>query len=169
MVKGIIGKLGRVLEWYEKAMKPAIVTIYLVMTGIVIYAVYMRYVLNDAPSWSEEVTRYLMVWGAMIGMGVAARQGKHIGLSDLVTRVWGKLSPLVLTLGEILNLIFWIVVFVYGARMTVFVAAQRSPSINLPMWIAYLAVPVGALLFLVEEFSLVLIRIANLFAKEEGR
>ena len=49
MVKGIIGKLGRVLEWYEKAMKPAIVTIYLVMTGIVIYAVYMRYVLNDAP------------------------------------------------------------------------------------------------------------------------
>jgi TRAP-type C4-dicarboxylate transport system permease small subunit len=169
MVKGLTGKLKKVLVFYEKLLKPVIIGIYIAMTGIIIYAVFMRYVMNNAPSWSEELTRYLMVWGALIGMGVAARRGKHIGLSDIIKRIWGKFTPSVLFIADIMIFIFWIVVLVTGVTMTQFVAAQRSPSMNMPMWIGYLAVPVGAFFFLIEELYQIFKKLAHDTGTEEDQ
>jgi len=167
MLKKMILSLGRFLLFYEKFVRPFLITLMAIMTILCLYAVFMRYVLNAAPTWSEELTRYLMVWGALLGMGVAMRHGKHIGLSSLVQAIWRRLTPFMLILADLVNLIFWITVFVTGITMTIIVAEQRSPSLNLPMWIAYIPVPIGGFFFMIEALHKMLRKIANDAAIEE--
>lgn len=148
------------LEWfsrqYQKVMRPILVLLYTVLTAIVLYAVFMRYVLNAAPSWSEEVARYIMVWAALLSMGIALRQGRHIGLTSLVERLWGKYTRHAFFVADILMLVFFVVMFIAGISMAQFVVRQRSPSVNMPMWIAYASIPAGSFFLIVETLILTL-------------
>lgn len=148
------------LEWfsrqYQKIMRPLLVLLYMILTAIVLYAVFMRYVLNAAPSWSEEVARYIMVWAALLSMGIALRQGRHIGLTSLVQRLWGKYTRYAFFVADILMLIFFVVMFIAGISMALFVVRQRSPSVNLPMWVAYASIPAGSFFLIIETLILTL-------------
>src|SRR6218665_3607307 len=54
-----------------------------VMTLIVGWQVFGRYVLNDSPSWSEPLSLHLMSWFIMLGAAVGVRESVHLGL-DIV-------------------------------------------------------------------------------------
>ena len=54
-----------------------------VMTVIVGWQVFGRYVLNDSPSWSEPLSLYLMSWFIMLGAAVGVRESVHLGLDIL--------------------------------------------------------------------------------------
>lgn len=167
MVKQFLKVGDQFLDWYEKwLIKPAQIILNSLMTLFILYSVFMRYVMNKAPTWSEELTRYIMVWAALLGMGIASRYNKHIGLSDLVVKLWGRWTNTIHTIGDMLSAFFWILVFITGISITLMVAPQRSPSMNLPMWIAYLSVPVGSACSVVELVFLALKRAA---ARQESR
>ena len=68
MVKSLLAGLDKFSELYQKIMRPVLVFFYSILTVIILYAVFMRYVLNSAPSWSEEMSRYIMVWTALLSM-----------------------------------------------------------------------------------------------------
>jgi TRAP-type C4-dicarboxylate transport system permease small subunit len=131
-----------------------IILIYSVLTLLVLYAVFMRYVINAAPTWSEEIARYLMVWVSLLALGPAIRAHRHIGLSSLVSRLWKRYTPHAFFVADLFILAFFLVVLVAGISMTIFVAGQRSPSANIPMWVAYMAVPAGALFMILETLIL---------------
>jgi len=156
MVKSIIAGLDRLSEGYQKVMRPVLVILYSLLTIIVLYAVFMRYVLNNAPSWSEELSRYIMVWAALLAMSIALRQGRHIGLTSLVERIWGKHYRVAFFFADLAMLIFFVVMLYTGVKMTFFVVNQHSPSMNWPMWIPYMAIPVGGLFLSFETFILLL-------------
>ena len=42
---------------------------------LVIFQVVTRYLLHNAPVWTEEVARYCMVWGGLLGATVAFKEG----------------------------------------------------------------------------------------------
>ena len=128
---------------------------------IVLYAVFMRYVLNAAPTWSEEVARYLMVWMSLMAISAAMRRGQHIGLNFVVDKAGPKLRKAMNMTAYALILLFFGVLLVKGMDMTVFVARQRSPSVNIPMWIPYLSVPVAGFLMTVQTLSLVFNQLKN--------
>ena len=53
-------------------------------------------------------------------------------------------------------LFFFLVVFLVGISMALFVAPQRSPSAYIPMWIPYLSVPVASGLMIIQTIVLIL-------------
>ncbi len=156
MVKSLVAGLDWISEKYQLVMRPLLVALYAVLTLIVLYAVFMRYVLNSAPSWSEEMSRYIMVWSALLAMSMALRQKRHIGLSTLVERMWGRFSRAAFFLADVAMLIFFLVMFITGIKMTFFVVNQRSPSMNWPMWIPYMSIPVGGFFLSFETLILLL-------------
>ncbi|WP_319561574.1 TRAP transporter small permease [Marispirochaeta sp.] len=156
MIKTLLTGLDRFSEIYQKILHPILVLLYSILTVVVLYAVFMRYVINKAPSWSEEFSRYMMVWSALLAMAVALRQGRHIGLSSLVERVWGKHTRVAFFLADVAMLIFFVAITYTGFTMAFFVANQRSPSMNWPMWIPYLSIPVGGFFLSIESFILML-------------
>lgn len=51
---------------------------------VVVGSVFWRYVLNDAPAWSEQVALILVINVAMFGAAAGVRDEGHIGMESLV-------------------------------------------------------------------------------------
>ena len=155
----MVEKLYRGFEIFSETLDRIVVflvaALSIPLVIIVLYAVFMRYVLNAAPTWSEEVARYLMVWMALLAISAAMRRGQHIGLNFVVDKAGPRLRRAMNLAALFLILLFFGVLLVKGLDMTFFVARQRSPSVNIPMWIPYLSVPVAGFLMIVQTLSLV--------------
>lgn len=165
MLKTVLDKFFRGFEIFSEALDRTVVfliaALSIPLVIIVLYAVFMRYMLNAAPTWSEEIARYLMVWMSLLAISAAMRRGQHIGLNFVVDKAGPRLRKSMNLAAYALILLFFGVLFVKGIDMTFFVARQRSPSVNIPMWIPYLAVPVAGFLMIVQTLSLVFRQFKN--------
>ena len=54
------------------------------IVGVVVSSVFWRYVLNNAPAWSEQVALILVICVAMFGAAAGVRDEGHIGMESLV-------------------------------------------------------------------------------------
>ena len=60
------------------------VTCLLGIVATVVGSVFWRYVLNDAPAWSEQVALMLVINVAMFGAAAGVRDEGHIGMESMV-------------------------------------------------------------------------------------
>jgi len=54
------------------------------VTCLTFYQIIMRFVFNNASSWSEEATRFLFVWASFIAAGIGIKEHIHIGIDAVV-------------------------------------------------------------------------------------
>ena len=118
--------------------------------------VFYRYVLNSAISWTEELSRYCMVWAAYLGMSFALRDNQHMGLSFVVEKFSRKGRCYLELVSRIIMMIFLIVVFRYSLSHLKIVKIQSSPSMEISMFWPYLAVTVGMGLMMLENLRHIL-------------
>ncbi|WP_304679917.1 TRAP transporter small permease [uncultured Desulfovibrio sp.] len=107
--------------------------------------VFFRYALNHALEWPEEVARYAFICAVFLGASLAAQEGRHLEIS-VCKHSFGPRVQLALTIiSTIFTLLFCAVMMVWGVRMVLFVAEseQVAASMNMPMYVLYLAVPLG--------------------------
>jgi len=105
-----------------------------------------RYVLRHPFDWTEEVARYVFIWVAMIGAGMAAKDRAHFFVDLLLERLSPELGRYV-TLGVgIVSTAFPLVVSWAAVELAVSNQVQDSPVLTVPMSVPYLAIPVGLIL-----------------------
>ena len=70
-----------------------------IMVLLVFGNVVLRYGFNSGITVSEEVSRWLFIWGTFMGAIVALREHGHLGMDMVVSRLpaWGKKTCLVLS------------------------------------------------------------------------
>lgn len=129
-------------------------------TAIIFVAVLHRYAsglpipaLQDALlqihlGWAQELCIYMFVWMAKFGAAYGVRTGIHVGVDVLVNRLHDKPRAWLILFGLLAGALFTGVVGVLGANLVLRLAStdQVSPDLELPMWIVYLAVPLGSFL-----------------------
>jgi len=99
-------------------------------------------------TWAQEACIYLFVWMAKFGAAYGVRKGIHVGVDIVIEMLDGptrRIVTMIAMSGGILftAIIAWIGAdFVYHVR----VGGQTSPDLEMPMWIIYLAVPLGSAL-----------------------
>lgn len=120
------------------------------MVASVILAVFFRYVLIAPLTWTEEFSRYMMIWGSSLGMAVAFREGGHIAVTILTAQLRGKTGEIVSRITQIILIGFMAIVMVEGFKLAFAVWAQDSPAMEIRMTWPYLAIPVGCLFFIFE-------------------
>lgn len=141
-----LSKLGLGLAWILVA----------VMVATILLQVFMRYVLNNALPWPEEVARALMIWMMALVAAPALRRGDFVAITllpDSLPRFISGLLRLVLTCFAIA--ILWILsdisidFFQRGFR-------TRAASFNLARAWVYLAMAVCyfTMLFVTIEMAL---------------
>lgn len=110
--------------------------------------VVMRYVFLAPIFWAEELARYLMVWLIFLGAGEVAGGEGHISVDALIRSLSPRAKALLSCLSSLISLSFCIVLTYYGWRhaMRVRLSAQVTAALDLPMWWAYMAIPVGSAL-----------------------
>jgi TRAP-type C4-dicarboxylate transport system permease small subunit len=118
-----------------------------VMATLVFTNVITRYIFNFSIIWAEEVSQYLMVWIAFLGAGLALRQGRHVAIEIFQDRLRAPHGRALRAAIAGMILVFLAVLTVLGVQFVAFAWIQETPVLNISLGIPYLAVPIGAMLF----------------------
>jgi TRAP-type C4-dicarboxylate transport system permease small subunit len=140
--------LGRINEFFVKVAKGLCIYLLAVMTAIVLTGVFFRYVLNNAIPWTEEVSKFLMIWMALMGAPVGLQMGTHVGIEALKNALRGRPHFFLLLLGHLIILSLLLVWIKEGLAMTQMAMQQTASSIEISLGWIYLAIPVGSLMML---------------------
>ena len=99
-------------------------------------------------TWAQELCIYMFVWMAKFGAAYGARTGIHVGVDVAVNRVNMPSRRLVVLFALLAGALFTAIVGSLGARFVWHIAhtEQVSADLELPMWLVYLAVPLGSYL-----------------------
>jgi C4-dicarboxylate transporter, DctQ subunit len=99
-------------------------------------------------TWAQELCIYMFVWMAKFGAAFGVRQGIHVGVDVLINRYSGAARSRVVLFGLGCGALFTFIVGSLGARFVWHIAHtdQTSADLELPMWLVYLAVPLGSYL-----------------------
>ncbi len=148
--------LRRLNDVLERTALGAVIVMMAVMCAVTFAQAAGRYALHFSIVWSEELSRYLMVWISMLGGAVATRRRMHFGFDALVAALPQALRRAATQLATVLALVTFGTIAWYGFRLARFNMMQRSPALEWPMGLPYAAIPVGAaliVLFLVERLG----------------
>ena len=111
-----------------------------------LYQVGTRFVFQQPSSWSEVLTRSLIVWSVFLGLSAALRGGALLSV-DLLYRTLARTRYLVVlrTFITALTLGFLGVKLVFGIDMAHRVRFQTLAGLEISIAWAYAAIPTGAL------------------------
>nr|WP_285890616.1 TRAP transporter small permease [Halalkalibacter oceani] len=116
------------------------------MTVVIFAQIISRYLLGESLSWSEELARFIMVWGVFIGSAIATRYQSLIAVEILPQKLPERFAKWVKLLVYAIIIIFCYYLFSYGIDMVRQVILQKSPAMQISMAIPYSSVPIGTLL-----------------------
>ena len=147
----------RVLDHLEEWL---IATLMAAATIIIFVAVVHRYAAGVAIpvvqnwllslhfSWAQELCIYMFVWMAKFGAAYGVRTGIHVGVDVLINSLKDSLRAKFVIFGLLAGATFTGIVGTLGARFVWEMAHtdQVSADMEVPMWIVYLAVPLGSYL-----------------------
>lgn len=119
-----------------------------VLTIIVPIEVFLRYLFGKSLYITEEFTRYLMVWVVFLASSLAIREDSHISIGILVNRFRGRTRSWLNLIAQLLLLTFLIFLIIEGVIALSFQMDQIIPSLGLPIFWFYLAIPVGSFLMI---------------------
>lgn len=122
---------------------------------IIFLQVIFRYVLRTPISWSEELARYLMVWGSCLAAASAYGYGSHIGVKALVNLLSERKAKWARILVHLAVSALMGVICYEGFRLSFLVYYQESAAMQIPMTYPYLAIPVGAFLILLQALLMI--------------
>jgi len=97
----------------------------------------------QAFTWTEELSRYLLVWSTFLGATLAYKRGLHISITIVVDALHGRFRSLFVVLGYALSLYFFGLAIWNGFELMVKQIFHVSPALQLPMRWIYLGIPLG--------------------------
>lgn len=112
-----------------------------IMTGVqIIFRLFF-----DALTWSEEATRYLLIWSTFIGGSIVYKYGGHISVTLLHGRCPQFLKKVLTVFVHLVCGAFCTIAVVYGFRYMGLQGKQLSAALRVPMRYMYMSIPVGFL------------------------
>jgi TRAP-type C4-dicarboxylate transport system permease small subunit len=104
-----------------------------------------RYVFQSAPSWTEELARYIHIFQVWVGASYAVKLRQHIRVEAFITRLHGTPRKIFEGLGVIIWFLLALFLAVFGTTLVLasIKHGQVTPALQMPIWVPYLAIPLG--------------------------
>src|SRR5580698_8786724 len=99
-------------------------------------------------AWSQELCIYMFIWMAKFGAAYGVRTGIHVGVDVLINHLPPRVRSKFILFGLFAGVAFTGVIGTLGAKFVYGMAQtdQTSPDMEIPVWIVYLAIPLGSYL-----------------------
>ena len=111
----------------------------------VLKAIYLRLAALDI-SWAQELCIYMFIWMAKFGAAYGVRTGIHVGVDLLVNMLDAGNRRRVILFAIACGAFFTATIAMFGLAFVgeMFKTGQQSNDLEAPMWIVYLAIPLGS-------------------------
>ncbi len=135
--------LGRRVNWVVERCCALLMA---AMVLVIWFGVVERYFLRLGATWTEEFSRYVMIWVALLAVSCAAYRREHIGLIFILQRLSGTRRRLFQGILDLIGLVFFIFLAIYGVGMAATGRTQYATIFGMSMVVPFAAVPVSAAL-----------------------
>ena len=128
-----------------------IVIIMLSVMSVVVFAQVLFRIVHLSIPWSEELSKYLLIWSTFLGAAICIRKGSLVGLEFLknsMSEEKQKILQTILNLIVCAMLLFLINVGFWAVRRVWF---QITPVLKLSMGLMYSAIPIGSVFMLINQ------------------
>jgi TRAP-type C4-dicarboxylate transport system permease small subunit len=141
--------IERALINFRKIVENIVNAIIVVMTLIICWQVFSRFVLGETPSWVLELSLLLMVWAGFIGIAMGIQDNSHIQITLFVKMLPEKVRRIMDKSNRILAMLFGLFLVIEGSKFANSMRTSFIPGLKIPSSILYLAVPVAGVLIVI--------------------
>lgn len=108
-----------------------------IITGVTVLQVVLRYAFNQPTSWSEEIALLCLIWFGFLAIAVGIRRHEHVAITFLRDLMPGKAATVLDYMAQVAIIVFMFAVVRYGADLTALMGAQILPASRLPKTLLY--------------------------------
>jgi TRAP-type C4-dicarboxylate transport system permease small subunit len=163
------GGLGGALSLFDRALEKF--EAFILAYGIILMAINVvanvigRQVIGQSIYFSEELNQFLIVLVTFVGLGYAARRGRHIRMSAVYDNLGDSTKKALMILisactAAVMFLLAW---YAYQYVANVAEGGRVTAALRLPLYVTYLWVPLGFFITGI-QYSLTVVR--NLISPE---
>lgn len=137
------------IRWLDENLEACIASSLLALIVLLISVqVFMRYVLGDGLSWTEESILWIFVWFIWVGISYAFKEERHVKVTFLVNFLPQVSKRCVEIFIDILIITFLIILTYQSYKLITlpWVIVQKSVVLNLPIYLLYASAPFGSIL-----------------------
>ena len=128
----------------------------ILMTAIIGWQVFGRFVLGASPSWAEQAALTLMIWYVFFAAAAGVREGFHIRILALQSAVPTRAGRIMRFLAHLVVGASGIAIVIWGGELVVRTWSHVIPTLGLPRGVAYLPLPLSGILIVVFTLELML-------------
>ncbi len=136
-----IDRFGALINWLTERLCALLVA---VMVIIIWWGVVTRYFIGSGGIWTEELSRYVMIWAALLAVPVGAYRREHIGLDILFRFFPQKLQKWFRAVLDLVGFSFFLFLTYYGIGMAQAGSSQYATIFGMTMFFPFASVPVSA-------------------------
>ena len=141
-------------EKLDKVIGLALVLLMGIMVLNVTWQVVSRYLLQNPSSYTDELSRYMLIWLGMLGAAYVAGQNQHLAIDILPNKLQGvQQQRLLLFIAGIILLFALVVMIIGGANLVfiTFILGQKSATLQIPLAYVYTIIPLSGLLVVIYQ------------------
>lgn len=123
-----------------------------VMTLLVLYQVFTRYVLDSPAAFTEELVRYFLIWTGFIGAAYAFITREHMCLVLVRDNLKPQQRRILMAFLDILILVFAVLVITIGGfKLAVSAQREYSALLGIPRSLVYGMAPLSGLFIIMAQ------------------
>jgi TRAP-type C4-dicarboxylate transport system permease small subunit len=148
----------------DRTISFLLISIMALMVVNVTWQVISRHIFQNPSSFTDELSRYLLIWLGMLGASFVAGKNQHLSI-DLVLRKLNKISQTklqVIIYGLVLSFAF--LAMVIGGSNLVYITYllnQKSATLQIPLAYVYGIIPFSGLLVIYYQVFFIYQSIVN--------
>ncbi|MEL4377820.1 TRAP transporter small permease [Brucella cytisi] len=152
--------MTKLFKGLEGICRLLILAAFLLLMGAVLLQVYARTFLSSAPVWTEELTRFCLLYIGALGAGLALRSGDMVNVDLLCESLPGRMPWLLRLVSAALTVAFAAILLPAAWDYTMIGSRQTAPSLGWRMdfvhatqFILLVALGLWALMRIIEMLS----------------
>ena len=144
--------LTSVKKWMTFLLSRIATLLLSVMTFLVLYQVFTRYVLNSPAAFTEELVRYSLIWTGFIGAAYAFSTREHMSLVLLQE----SLKPegrriLMICIGTLILIFAIFIITIGGFKLAMSAQKVYSALLGIPRSLVYAMAPVSGIFIIIAQ------------------
>lgn len=138
-------ELNEISEIVDKIVRWICVALTFLMFISISYQVIGRYVTKGSIAWTEETSRYCMIWLAFLGSSTLVRSWENSSVTFLVQKMPEKTQKIMSIVHIVVMLAFMLIIFIISCReVPKYSLKELSPALRITMFIPKSSVLFGS-------------------------
>lgn len=137
-------------KYMNRVLGAACAVLLAFMSFLTCYQVFMRYVVKNPSTMSEDILSYSFVWVSLMATALVFGERDHMNLTFFLDKMSPIIKIVLQILSEVLIMLVAVVVFVFGGNKFMDVGAlQVSPTLGITMNLVYSILPICGIIIAV--------------------